>query len=215
MRTPRTPRLAIWLVPLLLAALPARAHKAKCFAAVEGDVISGYAWMGGGERARNAPYRVLGPDGSLLREGHTDAEGEFAFAPAGRCDHRILIDAGEGHLAAFTVPAGDLPAGLAAAVATAPPAAIRSDEPGMPASEGPRAPADTAAGGSGQSLEIIVERAVGRRIAPLQRELAEFQDRQRLQDIVAGLGYIAGLAGAAFFFLGSRRNRTRNGPGKP
>jgi nickel transport protein len=211
----KAPRLATWVMLLLLVAPPTWAHKVKCFAAAEGDVISGYAWLGGGERARNVPYRALGPNGSLLCEGHTDAEGEFAFTPTFLCDYRIVIDAGEGHQAEFTVPAGDLPVTLAAATSSEARVVMRSAGPGTPDNSMPHAAAETAASGSERPLEAVVERAVSRQIAPLRRELAEFEDRERLQDIVAGLGYIAGLAGATFFFLGSRRNRPRDSLTKP
>jgi hypothetical protein len=43
----------------------------------------------------------------------------------------------------------------------------------------------------------------------LRAELAEFEDRETLRDVFAGLGYIAGVAGAAFFFFGSKRKEDK------
>jgi nickel transport protein len=190
------------MVLLLLVAAtsirPALAHKVKCFAAAEGDVVAGFAWMDGGARVRNVPFKVLGPGGALLHEGTTDAKGEFSFAPARACDHQIVVDAGEGHQARFTVRAEELPF---APGKDAPPHAPAADTP----SASPRARAEATP--SQAAVEEAVGRAVSRAVAPLRRELAEFKERRRLQDIVAGLGYIAGLAGVAFYLLGARRKR--------
>jgi len=166
--------LVVWLAVIL----PAAAHKAKCFAAVEGDRISGYAWLGGGSRPKNVPFKVLAPDGEVLQEGTTNEEGEFSFRPTRRCDHRIVVLAGEGHEAQFTVAADELPLD----------------------------PADAPSAAD-------IEQAVSRQIAPLRRELAAFRDRQRLQDVLAGIGYIAGLAGVTFYFLGVRRRERLSGRG--
>jgi nickel transport protein len=171
---------------LVLAALPARAHKAKCFAAADGETVAGYAWLSGGGRPRNVPYRVLAPDGTELHTGVTDANGAFAFVPREACDHTIVVDAGAGHTARFTVRAADLPARAAASDGAEP----------MP-------------GATPAAIEAAVARAVSQAVAPLRRELAAERERLRLQDIVAGLGFIAGLTGAAFFVLGARERRRR------
>jgi nickel transport protein len=173
-------------VCMLLSTVSALAHNVKCFAAAEGGAVAGYAWMSGGARPRTVPFRVLAPDGTVLHEGLTDANGAFAFVPRRACDHAIVVDAGAGHTARFTVRAADLP-----------PRAAETDA------------AAHVPGATPAEIETAVARAVSRGVAPLRRELAELRERTRLQDLVAGVGYIAGLAGAAFFFLGAReRKRT-------
>ena len=172
-----------WLVLTAAAVLTccaesALAHKLGCFAGVEGEKVAGYAWLGGGARAANAPFRVLAPDGAVLHEGRTNDEGEFFFVPARVCDHRIIVEAGEGHVARFTVPAEELRTVSAGSVAGA------------------------------EEIAAIVDRSVSRRIAPLRRELAELKQKRRLQDILAGLGYIAGITGIVFYFLGRRRENS-------
>ncbi len=204
----RTRILTLVLLVSAVCTQPAWAHKIRCFAAADGDRISGYAWMAGGVRPKNVPFRVFDPDGEILFEGTTDENGEFSFTPTRSCDHRIVVDAGEGHQAVFVVAADELPAGLAVPErsfdaiqsSSAPEALSAGPTPARPGDEG--------------ELERLIARAVSAQIAPLRRELAEFQGRQRLQDVIAGLGYIAGLAGAVFFFLGSKRTgRAAGGPG--
>lgn len=62
------------------------------------------------------------------------------------------------------------------------------------------------------TLQTIVEGAVAQKLRPLQREIAELRDEVRLHDILGGIGYIVGIAGIAFYFLGVRR-RERGGGG--
>ena len=54
-------------------------------------------------------------------------------------------------------------------------------------------------------LETLIEAAVAKRIRPLQRELAQMRESIRLHDILGGIGYIIGIAGVTFYFLGVRR----------
>ena len=58
-------------------------------------------------------------------------------------------------------------------------------------------------------LARVVERSVAMRVRPLARELKEFKEEVRFHDVLGGIGYIVGLAGLAFYFLGVRR-RDRN-----
>lgn len=171
----------------MLTANSSFAHKVNCFASADGKVISGYAWMSGGARPSNAPIEVLAPDGSVLYEGKTDNEGRFSFTPTRHCDHEIVVEAGEGHIARFTVPRDDLP-----------PITLDADEP-EPENTEPASSADSA------WLERVVASAVSSQITPLRRELAQFRAQQRFQDIVAGIGYLAGITGIVFYFMAGKK----------
>ena len=48
--------------------------------------------------------------------------------------------------------------------------------------------------------------AVIRQIALLREQLEEQEHKRRLRDVLGGIGYIFGVAGVAFYFLGRRRN---------
>ncbi len=184
------------LIAVLSLASPAFAHKVSCFAATDGDRVAGYAWLSGGARPSQVPFRVLAPDGTVLHEGVTSERGEFAFIPDRAVDHRIVVDAGNGHVATFTVRAEDLPEALHPVDASPPPAAPTTLAPAAPVTVPAISPDD---------LDRRIERAVSSQLDPLRRDFAAFQERTRYQDVVAGLGFIAGLTGLAFFFLGLRR----------
>lgn len=191
---------ALFLAPILfLAVCPAHAHRVGCFAAAEVKAVAGFAWTSGGGRLANVPFEVRSPDGVVLHSGRTDAQGEFRFVPTQLCDHEIVIDAGAGHVARFVVRTEDLPAAILP-VSAVEPAGSDTPAPAEPEHANPDPPAAPST-----ALEPLVARVVQREVAPLRRELAELRDRRSLQDIVGGLGYIAGITGVAFYFLGSRR----------
>ena len=56
-----------------------------------------------------------------------------------------------------------------------------------------------------EALTRKIEAAVAKRIRPLVREIGELKEEVRFHDILGGIGYILGLAGVAFYFLGVRR----------
>jgi nickel transport protein len=203
-------------VALFSAATAAMAHKVKCFAAADGAKVAGYAWMSGGARPKGVPFKVMDPSGAVLLEGKTDGKGEFSFVPPKHCDLTIIVYAGPGHEGKFTIRADELPdadaesasadsADSAEKGARAEPA---SSKPAAAPSAAERSPV-SAISVSGNNIGELVERAVSKQIAPLRAELAEFEDRETFRDVFAGLGYIAGIAGAAFFFLGTKRKNAR------
>ncbi len=63
-------------------------------------------------------------------------------------------------------------------------------------------------------VRSIVEAAVTKRIRPLVREIRRLEEQVWLHDILGGIGYIAGLAGLAFYFLGVRRKGKLKGEGR-
>ena len=184
------------LLALVLSAGPALAHKVRVFAAAEGDAISGYAYLSGGARARGAKVSIQGPDGAVLGETVTDDNGEFRFTAKSRIDHRIVIEAGEGHEAEFTVKAEELPETLTRPAAAAPP----------PSAGTARNGAELAPTGvSPDALQAMITEAVAKQIRPLREQLDAYEDRVRWRDVLGGIGYIFGLAGTAFYLLGRRR----------
>ena len=47
--------------------------------------------------------------------------------------------------------------------------------------------------------------AIGRQVAALRRDFDRYRNELRLRDVLGGLGYILGIMGTAFYFLGVRR----------
>ena len=205
---------------VLLWAAPAMAHKIEIYAEVEGTTISGMVYFHGGSPAQGAKVEALAPDGRKLGETTTDAKGEFTLAAKYRCDHRLVVNAGGGHGGEGKVGADDLPKGLPPYGAEEPaPAEPSSPKAGptaetKPAAETTPAPAEVAPVSPEEArLQRLIEAAVREQLRPLQRKLAEYQEKIRLSDVLGGIGYILGITGMLFFFLGARRKKS--GPPAP
>ena len=55
---------------------------------------------------------------------------------------------------------------------------------------------------AGDRLEALEEK-----IVQLQNQLSGYEQKTRLRDVLGGIGYIVGVAGIAFYFLGVRRQQ--------
>jgi nickel transport protein len=199
--------LAVILLLGGLGARPAMAHRLNVVAPVQGQSISGEAYYADGAPARNAKVTVLDPADQTLGETATDGEGRFTFPLRWRCDHRVVVDAGEGHTKTVTVSAAEIPATLPAwSGGTSPPATDPTAAPPQPLGT---LAAETAAGPSAQLA------AIGAQLAELRREVARYENKIRLHDVLGGIGCILGLMGLAFYFLGVRRKERRSGEKRP
>ena len=208
-------QMGIAVVCILGTASPAAAHKASVFAAVQGKVISGEAYFRDGSPFRNAKVTVFDPAGAKLGETKTDAEGKFSFEPRRRCDHRLVVDGGEGHAAEYTVRAEELPSDLSGGNAPAakpgpaqPPSTTQAAQPPSSAPNTPAQPRAAAPQAAPGMAELHGElEALEKQIVQLRRDLAARDDSTRLRDVLGGIGYILGLMGLAFYFLGARRKK--------
>lgn len=210
--------LALAVLGGTLCPAPAFAHKLNLFAYVEGRTLHGEAYLRGGDPVRGAAVTVFDAEGRKLGDATTDEEGKFTFDAQFGCDHKLVVDAGAGHCAEYTVPADELPGdlpppgagGQTPAETPVPPA----EPPGEPPAEQdvPTLPADrpaTAPPGE-ESLETRVE-ALTRQIVQLRKQLDDYEQKTRWHDVLGGIGYILGLMGVAFYFLGVKRKEKRPG----
>lgn len=215
---------------------PALAHKVVVFATCTGKTINGEVYFHGGTAARNVKVTLVGPEGQVLGETNTDEEGKFAFPVRFRCDHKVIADASGGHGAEYTVPADELPESLpppgggdqpgstqpeqAEAATSRPngaetaPTPEASQQEVLPADSGePTAPAPTPQAPTPspgqQDFEAKAE-AIAHQLAALRRDLNEYENELRLRDVLGGLGYILGIMGVVFYFLGVRRKEKRS-----
>jgi nickel transport protein len=178
----------------LTSTAPASAHALKVFAAAEGHRVEGRVYYAGGGPVRDARVTVLTPDGRVLAQLESTADGTFAYEPVELVDQLIRVQTLEGHAAEWTVTAN--------AFASAP--ETRGGQSTAPALGGFAAAAPESAG-----LEAAVEQAVARQVRPLREELLAYAERVRLQDLLGGIGYILGLAGLALWWRSRRPDQDR------
>jgi nickel transport protein len=196
------------LLPGLLIAPKAVAHKLKVFATAEGAQIQGSAYFAGGAAASGARIEVRDTQGRVLATLSPDPQGGFSYTAKAPVDHVLVALGADGHQAEWTVRAAELAGGFPASV-TVPPveekAAAKSDAaPPMPMTQ--RAGPIQLDPASLSAIEVLI----ARQIRPLREELHEAEDRARLHDILGGVGTIFGITGLALWW-DSRRRRARPG----
>jgi len=188
------------------------AHKARVFAAGEGDRIEGYAYFAGGARARNCSVTLYTMDGRKVGQTKTDAKGTFSFSVHQHCDHKVVLDAGDGHRAEFVVSADEL---TPAASASEQPAPKGGTVPGTGSDRESETPVVGPGALPPRSVDIArtVDRALARRLRPLEERLDRYEQKVRWHDVAGGIGYILGLAGV-FSLLAARRRKPDPGDTK-
>ncbi len=204
--------LMIAITLFLLSSVPGWAHKVNVFAYVEGDTVVVEGYFSGNVKAQDSPVEVFASDGKKILEGKTDSKGMYSFKladlPPIKGDIKIVLDAGMGHRADFTLSMSDLSS--SAQETRSPQQKLEKEEPADPslAAAHPSVQVQDPA-----VMKKIVEDAVDQRIQPLvkmlgtqQKLLMEQRDRgPTLNEIVGGIGWILGIVGVAGYFMGRNR----------
>jgi nickel transport protein len=196
----------------LAAPSAALAHNVSVHAYVEGDEMITESRFSDGKECQDATIEVFDGKGNKLAEGKTDAQGLFSFRPPARTDLVIRLTTAMGHRAEYTVLAQDLRQDLPENLPENLPHEHETPETGGKVAEDPHGHAhpepehDPPAGSPGlehhgsAEIELIVDRVVSQRLAPMRRDLEEARRERRLSDIIGGIGYIVGLMGLAMYF---------------
>jgi hypothetical protein len=87
---------------------PAYAHRVNVFAWVEGDTIYVESKFSGGKKVKTGKIIVTDPRGTELVKGTTNDQGEFSFKIPKKTDLKIVLLAGAGHRAQWTIPATEI-----------------------------------------------------------------------------------------------------------
>ena len=210
------------LAALLLLAVgvgTAQAHRVMIFAWIEGNIVHTQSKFPGDRAVSKGDITVRDRDGLPLLNGQTDDKGAFSFGldqitRPGPLE--IVVSAGMGHQASWTLTAEDVAEALGAGK-TAPETLLPSE---IPVEAAPVAPVVNTATASGahlppalssgltaEQVERIVANALDRKLAPVTGMLIDIQDKMAvgMDDVVAGIGYILGLAGIAAYAYSRRK----------
>jgi len=104
-------RTIIFILALIVFGLFARdalAHRLNVYAWVEDGKVKVVSYYSRKSKPKNVPVYVYGPGDKLMVEGRTDEKGEFFFVPTAITELRIVVEAGDGHLAEYTMPVAEL-----------------------------------------------------------------------------------------------------------
>jgi nickel transport protein len=182
----------------------ARAHRVNVFAWAEGDIVYVESKFSGGKKIVGGNIIVSDSSGVVLLTGRTNDQGEFFFKCPQPTELKIILQAGMGHRAEWTLPVNDGHAGHPADDSRAEKSNANNklsspdDQIGHQHTE-TQTPVNT--GPSRAEIEAIVEKALDKKMKPVLEMLAESNAKgPDLGDILGGIGYIIGLVGIAAYF---------------
>ena len=188
--------IAIFLGALVSISTPALAHKVTIFAWVEGDRVLTESKFSGGRKATRAKVAVFDREGTQLLEGKTDGKGAFSFGIPKLTDLRIVLNAGTGHRAEWTVTESEIgQAGY---------------QEGIQGAGTPRQLSGNLDLGK-QEIQELIDESLDRRLTPIVKMLAELRAKgPSMTEVIGGIGYIVGLMGVALYFLSRRKKEGGN-----
>ena len=189
-------RTALLILTLAALPLPAMAHKVIFAVFKSGETIEGELGFSNGDMAPDARIEVFSDTGEVLGEAVTDADGFFLFTPTQPVRHVFKANLGAGHIAETDMSAEDVADILGVA-------AIASETSAAPS------PVTANTGMVVASLSpeerLAIAEAVRDEIRPLRREIAAYREKNDLQTVLGGIGYIMGLFGLYFYIAARRR----------
>lgn len=181
---------------LVFGAAPAQAHKVIASLFASGSNVEGEIGFSNGVMAENTLVEIFDLNGNKIDEVTTDGDGFFIYTPSQQVDLRFRADLGAGHVADATFAIADL-AGVDGAVQTA------SSKTPVASGVGSNAgPAIT------REQEEIIATIVRDELRPLRRELTAYKEKNDLQSILGGIGYIFGAFGI-IYYIAARRLRAK------
>jgi nickel transport protein len=84
------------------------AHRVNLFAWVEGDTVYVESKFSSSRRVNKGKIIVTDPEGTQLLTGTTDENGEFSFKVPKKTELKIVLEAGTGHRAEWTIPLAEI-----------------------------------------------------------------------------------------------------------
>lgn len=191
-----------------LAGQPALAHKVIASVFASGETIEGEIGFSNGDMATDTLVEVFDGDGNKLGEVTTDGDGFFSFRPTQRVVHVFRANLGSGHVAEVRMELEELPdmpgATQSATRADSTPVADTSVAGDVPENETVAVAAAPVIVAALEENREMLREMIHREVTPLRREIAAYKEKNDLQTVLGGIGYIFGLFGL-FFYLAARR----------
>jgi len=191
----------------ILAPLQAGAHKPSVFAYADAGQVHVEGHFFDNKPCMGCAISVLGRKGDkVLFEGYTNKKGVYTFKDQASIRPLIIrMDAGEGHLAVFTLKAkleGEQEGGQGGEILPIKRAAL---PPGCTPECTMKLEAIAEA-----RIDTEVDAQVEERLASLRAEISRLRresERPGLTEIFGGIGYIAGLAGIWLYAQSRKRDK--------
>lgn len=198
---------SIIIIPILIMLCGlAQAHRVNLFARYDGEMIKTEGYFSSGKKAVNSTIMVFDSEGKEVFHGTTDKKGEFCFQPTRDGDYRLVLEAGMGHRAEALVSVKDMKSSTGASE-------IEKSDLQTGESTEQREGSNAAEDVNKKILALNskeFEQILDRKLNPIREEifrLAQQHDRVHFRDVIAGLGYVAGLMGLAIYLAQRKRKK--------
>jgi len=195
---------SIGLILVLLVGSNALAHKVNVFAYAENGMVYTESYFNDGRKVIDSTIEVFDAQNNrLLLTGKTDKNGEFSFKIPEATGLRIVLSASMGHKNEYLLSEDEVrdAIGIAKLPEKAPPEKMETEKR--------QAPPERATQIYDDRLELLMERIVEEKTAPIMKKLLKIEEQMQkpsLQDIIGGLGYIIGLMGIGIYFKYKRKS---------
>jgi nickel transport protein len=172
------------------------------FAWVEGDTVYTESKFSGGKRVKKSDVMVYDLKGNCLLKGKTNEQGEFSFKIPEKTAMKIVLLAGMGHRAEWTVPLEEIQGIASETSETTTNQSTIAKEPYK------QARSVSVTNLSPDDIQLAFEKALDKKLKPVMKKLAESQEHgPTVKDILGGIGYILGLVGVASYFHYRRKTK--------
>ncbi|MTI61641.1 MAG: hypothetical protein FH762_16930 [Firmicutes bacterium] len=181
------PLLIIFFVTIIfIVTVPTIAHKVILYAYVEGGKVVVEGGFGDGSAAKNAVVKVYNSQNELLNQGITNNSGLYEFEIPAKTDLKIVLNAGMGHQAEYTINKDKLPD-----------ISIKNSKENKDT---------TVTVFNEDKLRGIISQEIDKKITPLNRKLLRIENNKGpgITEILGGIGYILGIMGFALYFTKGR-----------
>ena len=190
----------LWIIPVMVSS--ALAHRMNVFAWVDGDTVHVESKFAGGKKVKAGKIVVMDSQGNEILSGITDDQGEFSFTIPMRTGLKIVLIAGQGHRAEWTIPASEmegLPLGTDVTGTTE--TTMQSQKQTIASELSAEVkPVSSTPVLKLQDVEAVIETVLDRKLKPVTKMLAEaHHEGPTVRDIFGGIGYILGLVGIAAY----------------
>lgn len=189
--------LSLALVALFLMTSTASAHKIIMAVYQSGDLIEGELGFSSGDMAVDQRIEVFDENGNKLGETKTDEDGFFTFQPTQATAHIFRADLGAGHVAETSMSALE----VAKVEGLVQPAAAKTAIASAPA----QMPSPSPAAQYPSMDQAALAKMIRDELRPLRREIAAYKEKNDLQTILGGIGYIVGIFGFAMYMAARKK----------
>lgn len=184
------------LTAFLLMTGQAFAHKVVASGWTDGADIEGEVGFSNGDMAKEGTVvEVFDTNDTKIGETVVKEDGLFRFTPTQAVAHTFVANLGAGHVARFTMEADELPQ-IGAAKATSP---ASTTTVGQATSQAPNLQTT--------DLQRMIAKTVRQEVQPLRKEIASYKEKNNMQSILGGIGYIFGLTGIVFYIMARRKEK--------